>query len=140
MYQSADQFTKIPKSGKSVLVVEDNSGLRFVLTEWLRSLNYTVMEAASADEAVIALNTSDVFHCVVTDVQMPGSMDGFGLMSHIQNTFPDLDVIVVSSDDSHEQLKKETVLFFKKPYNLDDMALSIAGLITLSEAKSLIIH
>ena len=38
---------------KSILVVEDDGPLRFILAEWLRFNNYNVIEATKADDAVI---------------------------------------------------------------------------------------
>ena len=56
---------------KHVLIVEDNVALRFSLGEWLRSLNYTVYEAATADEAKTVLASPIIVDLVITDVQMP---------------------------------------------------------------------
>jgi DNA-binding NtrC family response regulator len=121
---------------KRILVVEDHVALRFTLAEWLRSFNYVVFEAASADEAITLLESSLVVDFVVTDVQMPGNTDGFDLVRYINKSFPDLNVIVVSGDDSHKQLKEENIPFFKKPYDLKTLSSHIAKLLNHSNTQN----
>jgi CheY-like chemotaxis protein len=66
----------------TVLVVDDDSELRDSLVDCL-SADYTVLEVASADAAVALLATASV-DFVVSDVRMPGTMDGFGLAAWLR--------------------------------------------------------
>ena len=108
----------LPRKAISILVVEDSFALRFTLAEWLRSQNYTVCEAASADEAKTLLESPFIIDLVITDVEMPGSMDGLGLFDYIKQKSPHLEVVVVSGNDKYKGLKDQGVTFFRKPYDL----------------------
>ena len=84
-----DNFITYPlpsteKQRRHVLVVEDNVALRYTLAEWLRMHDYMVLEAATADEALEVLKSSLTVDVVVTDVHMPGSMDGLTLANYIR--------------------------------------------------------
>jgi CheY-like chemotaxis protein len=83
---------------ETVLVVEDEVLIRMAISEYLRECGYRVIEAANADEALIVLQepalTIDV---VLSDVEMPGSIDGFGLSLWVRQHRQGLEVILVSS-------------------------------------------
>jgi CheY-like chemotaxis protein len=84
---------------QTVLVVDDEVLVRMAVAQQLRECGYRVVEAADADEAVIVLQhrtiTMDV---VVTDVEMAGSMDGFGLGAWIRQHCPAVKVILAGSE------------------------------------------
>jgi CheY-like chemotaxis protein len=88
-----------PKTeSETVLVVEDEILIRTAISEYLRHCGYRVVEAASADEAIVMLNQPDVkIDIVFSDVEMPGSMDGFGLSKWVKSNKPGLHVILTSS-------------------------------------------
>ena len=70
---------------KRVLVVEDQEDLRGVLRDLFTSSGYIVIEAANADEALTVLRQDNIsINIVLTDVDMPGSMDGFALATWIR--------------------------------------------------------
>ena len=117
---SADRLAR----AKSILVVEDNVSLRFTLAEWMRVQGYIVYEGATADEAVEILNSPIHVDLVVTDVDMPGTMDGIGLTEHIQATASGMEVIIVSGKPN-ERIKEKGVKFFLKPYDFEALGLHI---------------
>ncbi len=120
------------KQRRHVLVVEDNVALRYTLAEWLRMQEYMVVEAATADEAIEVLKSSITIDVVVTDVHMPGSMDGLTLANHIRQTFPAAKIIIVSGEADKPKIDKDAV-FFRKPYDLAQIAEHIAKMLTDSE-------
>ena len=61
-----------------VLVVEDDDVLRHILLDYLNDAGFVVFEAANADEARDIVDRSGVVELVVTDINMPGSMNGGG--------------------------------------------------------------
>ena len=82
----------------TILVVEDEVIIRMVISEYLRDCGYKVVEAANADEALIVLQNSDItVEVIFSDIEMPGSMDGFALAQWARANRPDLDVILVGS-------------------------------------------
>jgi CheY-like chemotaxis protein len=82
----------------TVLVVEDEVLLRLVIAGYLRDCGYKVIEAADADEAVLVLTQPDlVVDVLFSDIEMPGSMDGFGLAQWTRTNRPGLEVILTGS-------------------------------------------
>ena len=102
-----------------VLVVEDEWLIRFMLSDSIRSAGYHVVEASSADEALVIFGTA-VPDMIITDVRMPGSLDGIGLLAQIRKTHATLPVIITSShlDESLAPLDCATH-FVAKPYSID---------------------
>ncbi len=84
-------------AGKAaILVVDDEVLIRFVQAETLREAGYAVVEAASGDEAIALLQAGVDADLLITDVRMPGSLDGLALARAARELRPDL-VIAVSS-------------------------------------------
>ena len=72
-----------------VLVVEDEVLIRMVIADYLRTCGYRVIEAASADEALVILqHTEFQVDVVFSDIEMPGSMDGFALSKWLRANRP----------------------------------------------------
>lgn len=68
------------------------------IAQYLRECGYKVIETVSADEALIVLQALDVpVDVVFSDVEMPGTMDGFGLSTWIRENRPGIDVILTGS-------------------------------------------
>ena len=112
-----------------ILVVEDSFDLRFTLSEWLRNQKYIVYEATSADEAKTLLSSSFSIDMVITDIEMPGSINGLGLVDYIKESNPCLNIAVVSGNDKHSaQLRNRDIPFFKKPYDLRQVSALIERL------------
>ena len=82
---------------KTVLVVEDEILIRLLIAEHLMDCGYRVIEAGSGDEAVEVLRrTVPTVNVVVSDVVMPGSIDGFALAQWVRKQRPDIKVILTS--------------------------------------------
>jgi CheY-like chemotaxis protein len=104
---------------ETILFVEDEVLTRMDMSEFLRQSGYRVSEAASADEAIDALNSKLTVDLVITDVKMPGDMDGFGLGEWIRDNRPGVEVILTSGDSgSKDRAEKSLELgaFLLKPY------------------------
>lgn len=80
----------------TILVAEDEVLVRVTIADYLRECGFQVVEAGSADEALIILNSEVPVDLVFSDVQMPGTMTGFGLAQWIRQHRPDLKVILTS--------------------------------------------
>jgi CheY-like chemotaxis protein len=101
-----------------VLVVEDEAVVRLDAIETLREAGFHVIEAANADEAISILETHPDIRVVVTDIQMPGSMDGLKLAATIRDRWPPIALIVTSGRVSVQQRDlPERGRFLPKPYS-----------------------
>jgi CheY-like chemotaxis protein len=90
--------TETSKDQETILVVEDEVFIRMSIAEYLRGCGYRVIETVSADEAMTVLQALDVpVDVVFSDIEMPGTMDGFGLSTWIRENRPGVDVILTGS-------------------------------------------
>src|SRR5436305_220168 len=88
--------TPVPQT---VLVVEDEVLVRMAVAQQLRECGYRVIEAADADEALTVLEHGGAsIHVVLTDVEMPGSMDGFSLAAWIREHRAGVTVMLTGSE------------------------------------------
>ncbi|HLH49591.1 MAG TPA: response regulator [Roseiarcus sp.] len=83
---------------ETILFVEDDVLARLDMSEFLRQSIYRVSEAGHAGEAIDALNAKFAIDLVVTDVGMPGDMDGLVLARWIKDNRPGVQVIVQTGD------------------------------------------
>lgn len=65
----------------TILVVEDESLIRFGLVDILETEGFATREAASAMQAIEILKADEAIDIVLTDIEMPGSMDGLAPFS-----------------------------------------------------------
>jgi CheY-like chemotaxis protein len=83
---------------ETVLVVEDDFLVRMPIAQYLRECGYIVIEAANSDEGMtVLLHRQTVVDIVFTDIEMPGSVDGFGLARWIREHSPGLDVFLAGT-------------------------------------------
>jgi CheY-like chemotaxis protein len=82
----------------TVLVVEDEVLLRLVIAQYLRDCGYRVIEAADADEAMLVLGQPELaLDVLFSDIDMPGSMDGFALAQWTRSKRPGVEVMLTGS-------------------------------------------
>lgn len=112
----------------SVLVVEDDVLLRLITADDLRAAGYNVVEASSADEAMTVLDSAVPVDLVLTDIRMPGSMDGLALAAIVRQRWPDLKIVVASGERPGQAALAVADAFLPKPY---DSAAILARLKTL---------
>lgn len=100
-----------------ILVVEDEPLIRLGLVSVIEDAGYEVAEASSADGAIRELEADLDIRLVLTDVDMPGSMDGIRLAHYVRHRWPPVQLIVISGKVGvkPEQLPSG-VHFLAKPY------------------------
>jgi len=79
-----------------VLVVEDEMLVRMRVVDMVEDAGYTSVEAVDADQAVAILESRSDIALLLTDIQMPGSMDGLGLAHSVRKRWPPIKIILVS--------------------------------------------
>lgn len=85
-----------PIGTKTIMIVEDEALIRFDLVDFFENAGWRVFEAESADEAIGILDQHNEIRVVLTDVQMPGSMDGLKLAHYVRERFPPTVLFVAS--------------------------------------------
>jgi DNA-binding NtrC family response regulator len=114
----------------TVLIVEDEFLPRAMLSDHLQECGFMVFEAANADEAITTIETGIPIDLVLTDVQIPESMNGFGLAKWIRANKPSISVILASGEATQTEAANELcdhVPFFRKPY---DLTAIVTGILT----------
>jgi DNA-binding NtrC family response regulator len=114
----------------TVLIVDDELLVRWAIGDHLEECGFKVLGAASADEAIAALERYEgKIELVFSDVRMAGSMDGFGLAAWIKENRPGLPVILTSghaqADDVAQALCKHVGDIIQKPYHFEDVVARI---------------
>lgn len=114
----------LPGGSERILVVEDNEFVRETVVEQLRSLGYTVKDVDSGDAAVALLDRSpQEFDLVLTDMVMPGAVDGSALARLAAQRWPALRVLLTSGFSGGEaDPEEEGMAVLRKPYRKADLA------------------
>jgi DNA-binding NtrC family response regulator len=130
---SAEQRVSLP----TILIVEDEFLPRAMLSDHLQECGFMVFEAANADEAINIIEKGIPIDLVLTDVRMPGSMNGFGLAKWISSNKPNISVIFASGEATQTDAARELCeqfQLFKKPYDLKAIVAEIRA--TLDNAQT----
>lgn len=111
----------------TILLVDDEDGIRTVLGLSLADMGYTVHTAASAEEA-LRLFDSVHPHIVLTDIKMPG-VSGIELLERIKAQSPETEVIMITGhgdmDLAIQSIKKDATDFITKPINDDVLEIAL---------------
>jgi two-component system cell cycle sensor histidine kinase/response regulator CckA len=113
----------------TILLVEDEDGLRALNARGLASRGYTVLEAGNGVEAIDVLEKADGrVDLVVSDVVMP-EMDGPTLLRELRNRNPSLKIIFVSgyAEDAFQKHLPEhgQFAFLPKPFTLKQLVAAV---------------
>ncbi len=113
----------------TVLLVEDEDGVRSFSARALRNKGYDVLEARSGDAALEVMeNHKEPIDLLITDVVMP-RVDGPTLVRRVRQTRPDLKVIFISgyAEDAFRQKlgQDANIDFLAKPFSLKQLAVKV---------------
>lgn len=107
-----------PVDLNSILIVEDEAIIRFELVDFFEDAGYHVFEAESADQAIAILDRHDRIRVVLTDIDMPGSMNGLRLAHYIRERYPPTLLLLVSGRVTVPEAELPThSAFLSKPFD-----------------------
>lgn len=119
----------IPRGTERILVVEDEDQVRAIVAGQLSSLGYAVTEASNGEAALGKLDAGPAFDLLLTDVIMPGPINGKALASEAARMYPDMRVLFMSgySDDAISTLGvlNPGVTLLTKPFRKNDLAIAV---------------
>jgi signal transduction histidine kinase/DNA-binding response OmpR family regulator len=122
-YNAADpeaQMPAGPDKGQTLLLVEDEQDVREMTGEQLREMGYRVLEADSGPAALRLLQSGPHIDLMITDVGLPGGMDGHQVVGAVRERMPVLPVIMISGYAAGPASADTDLL--RKPFLVADLA------------------
>jgi CheY-like chemotaxis protein len=99
-----------------ILVVEDDFLIRMTLAEALADEGFEVLEAGTADEALAQFDGAGKIDLMMTDIQLPGGMDGQELAARVRAARPALPMIFMTGNPQQGIAQSPLELTIVKPY------------------------
>jgi DNA-binding NtrC family response regulator len=103
---------------KRLLIVDDETNIRFMLSITLESDEFQVDTAANGAEALAKIRQQD-YALMLLDIKMPG-MPGMEVLANVRKTHPELPVIMITAhgtiENAVEAMKLGAVDFIRKPF------------------------
>lgn len=132
---SAEQPLEQPRAagGETVLLVDDEPLIRMVAAEQLEELGYLVLEAGDAASAMKILNADRPIGLLITDVGLPGGMNGRQLADAARGSRPDLKILFITGYAENAVLNhghlEQGMQVMTKPFDMDIFAKRVKDLI-----------
>lgn len=133
----AADFASAPRAsaGETVLIVDDEPSVRMLVTEVLAELGYTAIEAADGASALMVLRSDTRIDLLVTDVGLPGGMNGRQLADFGRTARPELKVLFITGYAEKAAMGdvglSAGMAILTKPFAMDGLATRIKDLLVL---------
>jgi two-component system response regulator (stage 0 sporulation protein F) len=106
-----------------ILIVDDQNGIRVLLTEVFSNEGYHTFQASNGKLALeIVRNESPAL--VLLDMKIPG-MDGLDILKHVKIIDPSIKVIMMTAYGELDMIKEATelgaIMHFTKPFDIDEL-------------------
>lgn len=115
-------------STANILVVEDEPLMREMVCDVLRDAGLSVAEAGDAVAALDHIARGEPVDLVITDLRMPGPLDGVDLVKRLQKDKPRIPVIVTTGYHAMSAELRE-VPIFEKPYSFEKLVAQVFSMI-----------
>jgi DNA-binding NtrC family response regulator len=125
-----------------ILIADDESSLRKVLSATLRREGYEVETAVDGKDALTKLKESEdadegePFHLLISDVRMP-QINGMELLERVNGRYPDIPVLMLTAhgtvDLAVQALKRGAFDFLTKPYERDELVTTVKKAVAQGE-------
>jgi CheY-like chemotaxis protein len=119
--------------GETILLVDDEPLIRMVASEELEELGYTVIGVGDGPAALKILNSNRPINLLITDVGLPGGMNGRQLAEAARTSRPGLEVLFITGYAENAVLShghlEPGMHVMSKPFQMDSFARRVKGLI-----------
>jgi two-component system NtrC family sensor kinase len=109
----------------TVLVVEDNPEVAAVTASLVEQLGYRTLRTDNATDALARLQGGDKIDLILSDVVMPGGMNGLALAQEIANHYPHIPVLLTTGYSEVVQTMSSRTPIIRKPFQLTVLEKSI---------------
>lgn len=141
-HQPAEEIEQNGTVGGTVLVVEDDVDVRISMVFQLEALKFQVLEAWDGVEALRIVETTEGIDLVLSDVVMPGGMDGVGLARAIQSLRPGIKIIMMSGypegEISKRGLNSVGVPLLRKPFREGELMNAISDVLKSTDSDKIV--
>lgn len=105
-------------AGQHVLIVEDETLILEMLAAEFEDAGVATSRAMSGDEAIAIFEEHNDFSIVITDIRMPGQVDGLALLRWLNQNHPNVPVFVTTgfAEKALDSLVPAPAAIFRKPY------------------------
>ena len=136
-----DLVTGLPVAANSatVLVVEDEPSVRMIIVDVLSDCGYTVLETSATSAALDILRSSAAIDLLLTDVGLPGGMNGRQLADVARTLRPDLKVLFITGYANSivgDGLLEQGMQVITKPFKVDALAARVQKIIRAQAATA----
>ncbi|WP_240415465.1 response regulator [Paenibacillus periandrae] len=108
---------------KKLLIVDDQNGIRILLTEVFSTEGYQTYQASNGKLALEIVRTASP-DLVLLDMKIPG-MDGLDILKHIKSIDASIKVIMMTAYGELDMIKEATdlgaIMHFTKPFDIDEL-------------------
>ena len=122
---------------KSLLIVDDEEGIRRVLKEFFKRKGFDVFEAESGEQALQLIRSTNV-SVVLLDIKMPG-MDGLETLKRLLEINPKLGVVMTTAVEDEDKVKKALELgaysYVLKPVDFMYLELVVMSKLTIAGSE-----
>jgi PAS domain S-box-containing protein len=134
--EASDTMTDMPRAqqGETVLVVDDEPSVRMLVTEVLEDLGYAAIEAEDGKTALKILESARRIDLLITDVGLPGGLNGRQLADAARTSRPGLNVLFITGYAESAVIGQENLAsgmsIIAKPFALEALAARIQAIIS----------
>ncbi|MGN2429402.1 response regulator [Pseudomonas syringae] len=103
---------QVPAQGtgdETILVVDDEPAVRLLIAELLEDLGYVVLQAEKGSDALVILQSKAAIDLLITDVGLPGGMNGRQVADAAREVRPDLKILFVTGYAENAVLAHDTL-------------------------------
>ena len=122
----------------TILVVDDESAQRLILSGHLKQKGFKVLEAASGNDALSIVNEK-LIDIIITDFKMP-DLTGLDLLKKVKTSNPEISIIMITAfgtiETAVEAMKEGAYDYLTKPIDLDELDLVIKKILERQQLLS----
>jgi DNA-binding response OmpR family regulator len=114
-----------------LMVVEDEKDIRAIMVDVLMDAGFDILEAATADDAIVLLRDERI-RLIVTDINLPGHMDGIALAHEARKQSPNIPVIFISGRPDkliEARIIAYPSVFLQKPFSFKTLVVNVEHLV-----------
>jgi two-component system, cell cycle sensor histidine kinase and response regulator CckA len=118
-----------PKVSETILLVEDSDDVRMLVVGYLKEMGYSVLAAVDGPSAMKAAKQhAGKIDLLITDMIMPGGLNGFDIYKSIRNSYPEIKVLVITGyvgGLAIDNVLDPDIPILQKPFYAEDLSKKI---------------